>query len=311
MVELHGPCSVEKGSTKIDNSILNTNLNYNELITQIHNVRVKRLTPKQKQFVRISYDKHMLTGELFSEGDFPFLTNVNFRQKIYELKDIIVKEIPGSPPLYRLKFIQLHKSITKKGTGVNSSFINQKLQQLYALAIKQPPQMHDIKLSSKTSQLYENLQLQPDIEPNKVNKQFLIPILANSRFDSKAQISPNGRMDVHIGCSQHPIDCSSEGFSELIEYIGEIKHFLRTRANSDFFSEPAHKWMFEYYHFNRDSEAIVNPEYKFSLGQHNNFLYIKKFDDGTIKVRYEKKKTPKKTISQEQQDLKARGLLCP
>jgi len=110
-MELHGPCSLEKGSTKMDNSFLNTNPNYNELITQIHNVRVKRLTPKQKQFIQIAYDKHMLTEELFSEGDFPFLTNVNFRQKIHELKDIIVKEILGSPPLYRLTFIQLHNSM--------------------------------------------------------------------------------------------------------------------------------------------------------------------------------------------------------
>jgi len=309
-MELHGPSSLEKGSTKIDNSFLNTNPNYNELITQIHNVRVKRLTPKQKQFIQIAYEKHMLTGLLFSKGDFPYLSEGNFRQKIHELKDIIVKEIQGSPPFYRLIFIQLHKSITKKGTGIYTSFTNQKLQQLYALAIKQPPQMHDIQLSSITSQLYENLLLQPDIEPNKVNKQFLIPILANPRFDSKAHISPSGRLDVYIGCSQHPIDVSTNGFSELIEYIGEIKNFLSIRAKNRFVSEPAHKWMFERYHFNRDSEPIINPEYKFSLGQHNNFLYIKKFGDGTTKIRYEIKKTPKRNILQEQEDLKARGLFC-
>ncbi len=310
-MELRGPCSLEKGSTKIDNSFLKTNPNYNDLITLIHNVSGKRLTPKQEHFVSIAYDKHMLTGELFSKGDFPFLTNVNFRQKIHELKDIIVKEIPGTLPLYRLTFIQLHESITKKGTGVNTSFCNQKLQQLYALTIKQPPQMHDIQLSSMTSLLYDNLLLQPDIEPNKINKQFLIPILANPRFDSKAHISPSGRLDVYIGCSQHPIDVSTNGFSELIEHIGEIKHFLSIRAKNRFVSEPAHKWMFERYHFNRDSEPIINPEYKFTLGQHSNFLYIKKFGDGTTKIRYEIKKTPKRNILQEQEDLKEMGLFCP
>lgn len=114
--------------------------------------------------------------------------------------------------------------------------------------------------------------IQIGLTPHPNNKQFIIPILANSRFNSKAQIPPNGRMDLHIGCSQLPLPCTIEGFTELIEYIGEVKQFLSIQAKSTFISEPAHRWIFEYYHFNRDSEPIIDSSYKFSLGQHNQYF---------------------------------------
>lgn len=264
-----------------------------------------KLTPRELKFIEVAHSKHQLTGEYFSRSDFPYLNRNNFSQMIVRINrklPLIKKEIPGNPPFYSLIGMYFDQNVIKKHTMVNTSFINQKLEQLYALAIKQPPFMHDIKLSSKTSQLYDKL-LQTGLTPHPNNKQFIIPILANSRFNSKAQISPSGRMDLHIGCSQLPLSCSIEGFSELIEYIGEVKHTLSILAKSTFISEPAHRWIFEYYHFNRDSEPIIDSSYKFSLGQHNQYFYIKQFDNGEIKGRYEEKRRPKTTILQEQENV--------
>jgi len=264
-----------------------------------------KFTPRQLKFIEVAHDKHQLTGEYFSRFDFPYLTRNNFSQMIVRINKklpLIKKEISGKAPFYSLIGMYFDQNVTKEHTTVNTSFINQKIDSLYALAKKQPPFMHDIKLSSRTSQLYDNL-LQTGLTPNPYNKQFIIPILANPRFDSKAQISSNGRMDLHIGCSQLPIPCTVDGFAELIEYLGEVKHFLSNRANSNFISEPAHAWIFEYYHFNRDSEPIIDSSYKFSLGQHNQYFYIKQFDNGEIKGRYEEKRTPKTTILQEQENI--------
>lgn len=259
-------------------------------------------TPKQLKFIQVAYDKHQLTGEYFLYSDFPYLTRNNFSQMIHRINkktQLITKEISGKSPMFSLKGVYLDQSVREQHTGVNDSFINKKIEHLYALAMKQPPYMHDIKISSRSSQLYDKL-LQTGLTPHPKNKQFIIPILANTRFNSKAQISPKGRIDLHIGCSQLPLSCSIEGFSELIEYIGEVKHFLTIQAQSTFNSEPAHRWIFEYYHFNRDSEPIIDSSYKFSLGQHTNYFYIKKFDNGEIKARCEEKRVPKTTILEEQ-----------
>jgi len=270
--------------------------------------------PSQLKFIQVAYDKHQLTGEYFLYSDFPYLTRNNFSQIIHRINKkapLIAKEIDDNPPMFSLNGVHLDQSVREKHTGVNDTFINQKIEHLYALAMKQPPFMHDIKISSRTSQLYDKL-LQTGLTPNQKNKQFIIPILANNRFNSKAQISPNGRIDLHIGCSQLPLSCSIEGFAELMEYVGEVKHFLTIQAQSTFISEPAHRWIFEYYHFNRDTEPIVDSSYKFSLGQHNNYFYIKQFDNGEIKGRYEEKRTPKKSINEEEYDvLKSQGFFCP
>lgn len=258
--------------------------------------------PRQLKFIEVAYDKHKFAGEPFSRFDFPHLTRNNFSQMISRINKklpLIEKMIDGYPPFYSLMGISFDKNVIENGTGVNTSFMNHRMEQLYMLATKQPPQMHDIKLSSKTSQLYENLLLQQDISPHPKNKQFIIPILSNPRFTSKAQISPTGRMDLHIGCSQNPLFCSIDGFSDLLEYIGEVKEFLKNRANSTFISQPGHDWIFEYYHFNRDSEPLIDPTCRFSVGDHFNYFYIKKLDNGKTVARVEGKPTPKTTVEQE------------
>lgn len=264
------------------------------------------LTPRQLQFVEVGYDKIQLLGKPFCRNDFPYLTRNNFSQIIHRINKIlplIEKVIDGYPPFFTLNGLYLDKNVIKKPTGVNDSFINQKIETLLSLTKNQQPSLHDIRLSSKTSQLYEKLQ-EKGLSTTMGNKQFLIPILTdNSRFNTKAQINPNGRMDVMIGCSQLPVSVTLEGFSDLTEHIAEVKYYLKLITNAPFLSEPAYNWIFGYYHFNRDSEPITDPAYRFSLGQLSNYMYIKEFDNGVIKARVEEKRTQKTKLIDESKKL--------
>ncbi len=162
-------------------------------------------SPQELRFIEIAYDKLQLTGEYFSKSDFPILTANNFSQIIHRINkkiNLITKEVHGKSPLFSLKGVHLDQSVRERHTGVNHSFINQKLEQLYSLAKKQPPFMHDIKLSSRTMHLYDTL-LKRGTTPHPSNKQFHITIkIPTCRFNSKVSLSPNGRIDLHIGCSQ-------------------------------------------------------------------------------------------------------------
>ena len=260
------------------------------------------LTPRELNFIEVAFDKIQFSGEPFTRLDFLHIKPNNFSQLICRINKklpLIEKMFSSSISFYSLNGCHLDKGVIEKRRGVDNLFINHRMEQLYNLCTKQPAQMHDIKLSSKTSQLYNNLLLQSDILPNPINKQFVIPILANHRFSTKAQISPNGRMDVHIGCTQLPISVNIHGFCELIEYIGQIKEYLSNIANSNFISQPAYDWIFEYYHFNRDSEALIDPTYRFSVGDHFNYFYIKKLENGKTIARIETKKTPKTRLIDE------------
>ncbi|MHA7647161.1 hypothetical protein [Nitrosopumilus sp. S4] len=303
MVSIVDQCNKDTGNTVIlsnPNHLLNSDCQtFVRDYCQTYGIS---FTKQELKVIYGIYDVLDVTGTYASKLDFPYLSTNNFTKIISRINkkcDLILKPITGKYPMFSLKGYKLSKNVRVQGTGVHNSYINHKLQQLYNLATKQPPFMHDIKLSCTTINLYDKLLLQPDIKPNPNNLQFIIPVYANPRFTSNAQISRNGRLDLHIGCSQLPISCTIDGFSELTEYVGEVKQFLRTRANFDFNSPPVYEWIFNSYHFNRDTEPIIDPSYRFSLGQHLQYFYVKEFENGIIKGRYEEKRVPKTTVKEE------------
>lgn len=204
--------------------------------------------------------------------------------------------------MYSLKGYKLSKDVSQKGRGLDDTFINKKLEELYSLTNRQQDMMHDMHLYCKTSQLYDNV-AKTGLTPTKKNNQFVIPIPTDPRFSSKAIVSPNGRLDLYVGCSQNPLLCTHDGFSDLTEYIGTVKNYLESLSNSHFISSPARDWIFVYYHFNRDSEPIIDSQYRFSLGQHSKYFYVKEFDNGQVKYRNEEKRVPNRSLKEEQSDI--------
>lgn len=250
------------------------------------------------------FDVLKLRGHYAVNSDFPDMSRDNFYQIISRLckKCNIVKKIPdGKFTMYTLDGIEVSKNVRQKGRGIDQSLIFNKIEQLYLLTKNQEPGLHNIHLNCKTSNLYSSLKKQ-EITPTKKN-QFVIPIGVNPRFASKAIISPNGRLDLYVGCSQFPIPATFSGFDELKEHVAECRLYLRGIAHSDFISPPAREWIFVCYHFNRDSEPIHDPQYRFSLGQHSDYCYIKTFDDGTVRARYENKVVQKKSFENTELEL--------
>ncbi|NIP62172.1 MAG: hypothetical protein GWN01_16020 [Nitrosopumilaceae archaeon] len=213
---------------------------------------------------------------------------------------MIITEISGRPALYRLKHFQLDKSVTKKGTGLKRK-LHPEFEKLLRDCKNQPPAMHDIQLSFQTSGLYESLLKQPDLKTTKKNKQFNITIPVNPRFEAKTIISRSGRVDLYIGCSQKPILIHPDSFAELTFFCGQMIQYLTIRANSEFIYQPVKEWIFERYHLNRDSEPIINPIWRYSIGalEQYSYFYIKEFEDGSIRARAENKLTPKTKHFQE------------
>lgn len=260
-----------------------------------------RFTNQEKKIIETIYDVLQLTGYYASSHNFSYINRDNFFQivsRICKKCNIIQKIQDGKVTMYSIKGVRFEKNVSQKGTGIDDSYIIKKLEQLYLLTKNQQPMMHDIHLTCMTLQLYDNLKKQ-SITPTKKN-QYVIPISVNPRFSSKAVISSNNRLDLYVGCSQVPIPCTWDGFSELIEHIAETRYYLKEIGHCDFISPPARDWRFVYYHFNRDSEPINDPEYRFSLGDHSKYCYIKEFDNGQVKARDEEKRVSEKTIRDEQ-----------
>lgn len=250
------------------------------------------------------FDVLKLKGHYAVSSDFPDMSRDNFYQIVSRLckKCNIIKKISdGKFTMYTIDGIDISKNVRQKGRRIDQSLIFNKIEQLYLLTKNQDSAMHDLRLYTHTSNLYSSLKKQR-ITPTKKN-QFVIPIGVNPRFVTKAIISPTDRLDLYIGCSQFPIPATFSGFSELTEHIAESRYYLKEIAHSDFISPPAREWIFEYYHFNRDSEPIHDPQYKFSLGQHSDYCYMKKFTDGTIRARYEKKIVSDKTLEDTEFDI--------
>ena len=282
----------------VKDTIVNKNQNCQTFVSnycQTYNIRI---TKKENKVIQRIFDVLKYCGHYAVSSDFPDMNRDNFYQIVSRLckKCNIVKRIQdGKTTMYSLDGFDFDKNVRQKGRDMDQSLIFNKLDQLYLLTKNQEPALHDIHLTTTTSNLYPSLKKQ-EITPTKKN-QFVIPIPVNPRFSTKATISPNDRLDLYVGCSQFPIPATSDGFSELTEHIANCKYYLKEIANSDFISPPAREWVFVYYHFNRDSEPIHDPQYRFSLGQHSDYSYMKTFDDGTIRARDEKKVVTEKSLA--------------
>ena len=109
-----------------------------------------------------------------------------------------------------------------------------------------------------------------------------------------------------IGCSQSPLPLSPDGLLELGVLVGKTLEFLALKVQSDFICEPFPNWLVTYYHFNKDGKIIDTPLHHHTITdlQKNTVFYLKKFDDGTKRFRYEEHISSPKTINEIQEEFK-------
>ena len=286
----------------MDNQILNPS--FNEWLTDITNSergvthRQQRKPPfkKEKEFLKKCYEINVVKRFFFSKLDFVGMTDDNFRQYIHKLSPWIEKQINSRPAFYCLSGINVD-GITINHTEVNSISDNFELK--LKECKKQPPQMHDLRIETLTSGLYEAL-LRKN-KPHARNKQIHLSMPnISTRFKTKVSVSSNGRLLLMIACTQKPVPYSISGFDELIEYISKISYHLMGYSGFDFVAEPVSQWKISYYHLNQDLKIDSSMfKYKIENLQEHSVTYLKELN-GKIVLRYEKTISPNKTIEEEQ-----------
>ena len=281
-----------------DNPICSSDLDKlcNDYVTNICNANTIFPTSAQMKFIKKGLEINVIRKSWWCYHDFT-MSDVNFRQMVYRLKKIIIKEINSRPAFYRFKEIDVPGSVTKMYTGVGAGVVSIDFEKLLLKLKYQPPHMHDLRIQTITN-LYDKL-YHRGILPNKQNNAFTIEIPIKSRFTTKVNVYKN-KMQIMLGCSQRPIQYAVYGFQELIFHLGQVVQYLVIYAHSYFDIQPVSNWIVTYYHFNRDGIIIQSPIFNYTIENLENHsrVYMKHFNDGTIRPRYEEFRTCKKSLSE-------------
>jgi len=256
-------------------------------------------TPKQLNFIKKAYTINVVGGELWSYANFFPMSKANFRKTIQRLKPIIEKVVSGIPSFYMLKGINMPYSVTKTHMGMTPRNVAPDFDKLLQNLKNQPPMMHDLRVHTRITGLYENILHNSDLKPNKQNQAFTIHVPINYKLSTTVNVYKD-TMQVMVGCSQQPLPYSISGFLELSSHLSAVCEYLKIKASHDFMHEPISNWTITYFHFNRDGITIQSPIFNYTitdLSSHSVF-YLKRFDDGTVKPRYEEHLTPHKTLTE-------------
>lgn len=286
--------------TPYDNPNLQLNPILTVFLTDCTNRLGRKLTKKQKEFIGKAYRINTLGGRPFWFPDFkPFMSDNQYRQHIHNLKPVVEVVVNTNPRQYKLRGLYTNEKLTERYTDLSpEQILFQQLDVLLSLVKHEQVYIHDIKVSCKTSDLYENLVKHGQM-PHPQNKMITIPVSCNSSFNTKVNVTKDS-IQIHVGCTHNPIEYSGNGILSFVGYLGEVIRELKGLSGMEFLYEPYSNWRFEYFHLNRDS-----IEYDFPKGYtlHTIFghacLYKHNMPDGKSKIRLEEKISPDTTILDE------------
>ncbi len=280
------------------------NLSFNDLLTMYSSDKGGWWPSKtERKLLQICYDINTIRGELFCRLDLGRFER-SFRHYRCILGDIFKEVIPGRPPFYQLRGLNV-KNITIKDTEVRK--ISDDVLEILSKVKQQPPYFHDITITVPSVGLYDNLVSNGNI-PNFNNKQVTIKpdqIPIKSKFKTTITVNRNGKVTLHLGCTFNPISYSYDGFNTLIAYLGKIVFILTARAGINFEIPPEQTWIIRHMHLNKDkkvTKALDSPIFHYSIAEYQAGLqeYTKKFPNGKIAIRIEEKLSPKETIQEQQ-----------
>ena len=230
------------------------------------------------------------------------LTKNNFRQKILEVKPYVELVIPGRPPFYKVRGVELpgdQSKITIKPTGVDTS----QLERLLLNCKDSLPMLHDIRFKMD-SNLHEKL-LHKGITPDKNNSCIVLTnrLIPNPHpfVNFKLLVYPK-HIQLIVGCSRKPLFYSIAGISDLVFTIGRYIELLRIFTNEAFSIPKVSRWRCKGYHFNKDGKLQINGqnfEYYFEDFQDCMIrIYTKHFSKNDNRMRVEKTVGVDKSIEQ-------------
>lgn len=260
-------------------------------------------TKKQLKFIQKAYQINVIRDDFWSFLDFlPYTSKDGFRKTIHRLKPIIEKVIPSIPAFYKLRGVPM-RGVTKYPTGLKPRNVNLDFEKKLRNLKNQPPMMHDLHLLTLISGLHERLQKNPNFVPNNRNKAFTVRLNFDRRFPTTINVYRD-KMQVMVGCSQQPLPYSIFGFLQLSSHLGQVVECLTAYANHNFIHDPIPNWIVTLYHFNRDGLIIESPVFNYTITDlaNHSVLYMKHFENGTTRPRYEEHRMPHKSLEQMAQE---------
>jgi hypothetical protein len=289
------------GSNLLENQNTELNPTLTVFLTDAANTLRRNLTKKQKEFLTRAYRICAICGRPFWYPDFKHLfSNGAFRQHITNLRPIIENHTNTNPAQYHLRGIYLNKTLTESYTDLKpNELIYQNLNVVLSAVTHEKPLIHDIRLETKTSDLYENLILKGH-KPNEQNGIITLTLNGNSYFTTKVNVTKDS-IFVIIGCTHDPIEYSHAGIITLVGHCGEVVRFLKELAGFEFAYEPYFNWRFKYFHLNKDSIEYDFPtnDYTINVIFGHTQIYKHEKPNGNCVIRSEEKLTPKTTILEE------------
>ena len=201
-------------------------------------------------------------------------------------------------PMCKPGHIVVASKVSLLSSGTERMLLDFGKSSLFKKAQKQPLCMHDLRVETKVSRLYENL-LDMGIKPHPKNLGITLNLFLGERFTVKANIYRTGTMQVMIGCSLQPLGYDLWGFLKLCELLGKVCEHLRIMSGNIFHHQPIPNWRVSYMHINQDVE-ISGKRFSYCINDlaNHSVIYNKKFGNGIVKERVETHETPNKSIGE-------------
>jgi len=246
-------------------------------------------TPCKLRFLKKGFYINAIKQQYFTFCDFYPMSKSNFRQMVRRLRPAVVTEINSNPAFYRLEGIIVNSNVTLRSRRVPQiRDVDPDFVALIESCKEQPVMMHDLRINTKTKDLYEPLVKKGHI-PNEKNKAITVKSFLNRNLSTTINIYRKDTVQIMIGCTHFPLPYSTTGFNELIFHLGRVFEELAFNASHDFIYQPIGEWIIDYVHLNRDGVQIDAKKFNYTISQlaNHSVFYIKKFSNGVIRPRYE------------------------
>jgi len=268
-----------------------------ELINTCH---TRNITKAQRKFLQIAYDVNAKQKTSFCVEDFREngYSDTQFRQYVFQLKDIIIIENKSNPVFYKLRGITLStydKKITDKGMMVGIHMLENNLKQLKGLIAM----MHDIALKFKSDNLH--ILLQNNGYPSDTSNSMIKLKHFFDELDSDVTfcIYPKS-VQIHLASTYNPIIHDPDGILKLGMILGHVRQYLIGKSQELANIPLCEDWTVYHYHLNKDGPACSGKAFEITVSDFDSTMmrfYKKRMSDGTTKNRIEAIQTPNISVN--------------